>query len=53
MPYKSKTSNPEMRIIYNLAEDFRDNISSKYETFKSAGCGEDSRLDNTDSMGSH
>ena len=51
---ESKTSNPENEdYAYNLAEDFRDNISSsKYETFKSAGCGEDSRLDNTDSMGS-
>lgn len=51
---ESKTSNPGNEdYAYNLAEDFRDNISSsKYETFKSAGCGEDSRLDNTDSMGS-
>ena len=51
---ESKTSNMENEdYAYNLAEDFRDNISSsKYETFKSAGCGEDSRLDNTDSMGS-
>lgn len=50
---ESKTSNNEDLDVYNLAEDFRDNISSsKYETFKSVGCGEDSRFENTDSTGS-